>query len=138
MSDDCLFCSIVSGDVPSDTVAESDHAVAFRDVNPQAPTHVLVIPRVHQPDIGSLAAAEPEATIDLLGAGTTCRRRRGRLLPPGVQHRRRGEPDGVPLPRARAGRSIDELAAGLTHVCDALMNAVTSSATRSGCSHSTR
>ena len=64
---DCLFCSIVSGDVPSDTVAESDHAVAFRDVNPQAPTHVLVIPRVHQPDIGSLAATEPEATIDLLG-----------------------------------------------------------------------
>ena len=63
---DCLFCSIVSGDVPSDTVAESDHAVAFRDVNPQAPTHVLVIPRVHQPDIGRLAAAEPEATIDLL------------------------------------------------------------------------
>ena len=66
MTDDCLFCSIVSGDVPSDTVAESDHAVAFRDVNPQAPTHVLVIPRVHQPDIGSLAAAEPEATLDLL------------------------------------------------------------------------
>jgi histidine triad (HIT) family protein len=66
MTDDCLFCSIVSGGVPSDTVAESDHAVAFRDVNPQAPTHVLVIPRVHQPDIGSLAAAEPEATIDLL------------------------------------------------------------------------
>lgn len=66
MTDDCLFCSIVSGDVPSDTVAESDHAVAFRDVNPQAPTHVLVIPRVHQPDIGSLAAAEPEVTLDLL------------------------------------------------------------------------
>ena len=66
MTDDCLFCSIVSGDVPSDTVAETDHAVAFRDVNPQAPTHVLVIPRVHQPDIGSLAEAEPEATIDLL------------------------------------------------------------------------
>ena len=47
MTDDCLFCSIVSGDVPSDTVAESDHAVAFRDVNPQAPTHVLVVPRMH-------------------------------------------------------------------------------------------
>jgi histidine triad (HIT) family protein len=65
-TDDCLFCSIVSGDVPSETVAESDHAVAFRDVNPQAPTHVLVIPRVHQPDIGSLTAADPEATVDLL------------------------------------------------------------------------
>ena len=64
--DDCLFCSIVSGDVPSDTVAETDHSVAFRDVDPQAPTHVLVIPRVHEPDIGSLAEADPEATIDLL------------------------------------------------------------------------
>ncbi len=66
MSDDCLICSIVAGDVPSDTVAESDHAVAFRYIDPQAPTHVLVIPRAHQPDIGSLVEAEPEATIDLL------------------------------------------------------------------------
>jgi histidine triad (HIT) family protein len=66
MTDDCLFCSIVAGDVPGDIVAETDHSVAFRDVNPQAPTHVLVVPRVHQPDIGSLAAAEAEATIDLL------------------------------------------------------------------------
>ncbi len=66
MSDDCLFCAIVAGDVPSETVAESDHAIAFTDVNPQAPTHVLVIPRVHQPDIGSLAEAEPEAAVDLL------------------------------------------------------------------------
>ena len=66
MTDDCLFCSIVAGDVPSDIVAETDHAVAFRDINPQAPTHVLVIPRVHQPDIGNLADTEPDATIDLL------------------------------------------------------------------------
>ena len=66
MTDDCLFCSIVAGDVPSDTIAVSNHSVAFRDVDPQAPTHVLVVPRVHQPDIGSLSEAEPEATIDLL------------------------------------------------------------------------
>jgi histidine triad (HIT) family protein len=66
MSDDCLFCSIVAGDVPSDIVAETDHAIAFTDVNPQAPTHVLVVPRLHQPDIGSLAEAEPDATIDML------------------------------------------------------------------------
>jgi histidine triad (HIT) family protein len=64
--DDCLFCSIVAGDVPSDIVAETDHSVAFTDVNPQAPTHVLVVPRVHRPDIGSLAEVEPGATIDLL------------------------------------------------------------------------
>jgi histidine triad (HIT) family protein len=66
MTDDCLFCSIAAGDVPAEIVAETDHSIAFKDVNPQAPTHVLVIPRVHQPDIGSLAEAEPDATIDLL------------------------------------------------------------------------
>ena len=64
--DDCLFCKIVSGEVPGDVVHTTERTVAFRDVDPQAPTHVLVIPRVHQPDIGSLAEAEPEATLDLL------------------------------------------------------------------------
>ncbi|HNP64687.1 MAG TPA: histidine triad nucleotide-binding protein [Woeseiaceae bacterium] len=44
---DCLFCKIVAGDIPADVVYESDTAVAFRDINPQAPTHVLVIPRKH-------------------------------------------------------------------------------------------
>jgi histidine triad (HIT) family protein len=44
---DCLFCRIVRGEVPSTTVAESEHAVAFRDVNPVAPVHVLVVPRTH-------------------------------------------------------------------------------------------
>ncbi|MCW2799248.1 MAG: histidine triad nucleotide-binding protein [Aeromicrobium sp.] len=63
---DCLFCKIVAGDIPADIVSETEHTVAFRDVNPQAPTHVLVIPRRHEPNIGSLAAADPEATITLL------------------------------------------------------------------------
>jgi histidine triad (HIT) family protein len=63
---DCLFCKIVAGDIPAEIVAETDHTVAFRDLNPQAPTHVLVIPRRHEPDIGSLAVADPEATIAVL------------------------------------------------------------------------
>ncbi|MCK5892472.1 MAG: histidine triad nucleotide-binding protein [Aeromicrobium sp.] len=66
MSDDCLFCSIVAGDVPADVVGETDHTLAFRDINPQAPTHVLVIPKRHEPDVASLAAADPEATVDLI------------------------------------------------------------------------
>jgi len=67
MSDpDCLFCKIVAGEIPADKVGETEHTVAFRDINPQAPTHVLVIPKVHQPDIGSLAAADPDAAIALL------------------------------------------------------------------------
>ncbi len=56
---DCLFCKIVAGDIPADVVHESDTTVAFRDIEPQAPTHVLVIPRSHHADAAALAAAEP-------------------------------------------------------------------------------
>jgi len=44
---DCLFCKIVAGEIPADIVYESETALAFRDINPQAPTHILVIPRKH-------------------------------------------------------------------------------------------
>lgn len=47
MSTDCLFCRIVRGDLPATIVAEDEHCVAFRDIGPQAPTHVLVVPRQH-------------------------------------------------------------------------------------------
>jgi histidine triad (HIT) family protein len=53
--DDCLFCKIAAGDIPADVVRENDRTIAFRDVNPQAPTHVLVIPREHFADVGALA-----------------------------------------------------------------------------------
>jgi len=56
---DCLFCKIVTGDIPAERVAESDRVIAFRDINPQAPTHVLVIPRDHHPGLAALAAADP-------------------------------------------------------------------------------
>jgi len=44
---DCLFCKILDGDIPAEIVYESETAIAFRDINPQAPTHVLIIPRKH-------------------------------------------------------------------------------------------
>ena len=44
---DCIFCKIVSGEIPGDIVYQDDDVLAFRDLNPQAPTHVLVIPRKH-------------------------------------------------------------------------------------------
>ena len=47
MSYDCLFCKIINGDIPADIVAQTDHVLAFRDINPQAKTHVLIIPKVH-------------------------------------------------------------------------------------------
>jgi histidine triad (HIT) family protein len=52
-----LFCKIIAGEIPADVVAESDVAIAFRDVNPQAPTHVLVIPRDHLENVAAVAAA---------------------------------------------------------------------------------
>lgn len=66
---DCLFCKIVSGDVPADVVHETATTLAFRDVNPQAPTHVLVIPRSHRPNAAALGAAEPDVLVDLVAAG---------------------------------------------------------------------
>ena len=47
---DCLFCKIVNGEIPADKVAENDNFLAFRDIDPQAPVHILVIPKEHIPD----------------------------------------------------------------------------------------
>jgi histidine triad (HIT) family protein len=55
---DCLFCKIVAGEIPSDRVLEDDDVIAFRDIAPRAPTHVLVIPRRHIPDAHALAAKD--------------------------------------------------------------------------------
>jgi histidine triad (HIT) family protein len=52
---DCLFCKIAAGDVPADRVLESERTIAFRDINPQAPVHVLVIPRAHLADLAAVA-----------------------------------------------------------------------------------
>ncbi|GAB2806798.1 histidine triad nucleotide-binding protein [Actinocorallia aurea] len=51
---DCLFCKIISGEVPAQVVRETEHTLAFRDINPQAPVHVLVIPKLHVPDFAAL------------------------------------------------------------------------------------
>ena len=51
---DCLFCKILREEIPTDFVFESEHAVAFRDINPQAPTHVLIIPRKHVATINDI------------------------------------------------------------------------------------
>lgn len=64
--DDCLFCKILAGEVPADRVAETERAFAFRDISPQAPTHVLVIPKVHSPTLPELAAAHPEFALAVL------------------------------------------------------------------------
>jgi histidine triad (HIT) family protein len=53
---ECLFCRIVAGEIPATIVAQTDGAVAFTDIAPVAPTHVVVIPRVHMADLAALSA----------------------------------------------------------------------------------
>lgn len=60
---DCIFCKIVSGEIPSDKVYEDEKMLAFRDLNPEAPQHVLIIPKVH---LSSVSDATDEH-IELLG-----------------------------------------------------------------------
>lgn len=63
MTESCLFCRIASGDIPAAFVAETEDAVAFRDISPKAPTHILVIPRAH---IDSLATADDDPLLGRL------------------------------------------------------------------------
>ena len=63
MTDSCLFCRIVRGEIPARIVREDEHTVAFRDIDPKAPTHVLVIPKDH---VASLDEVRDAATVGRL------------------------------------------------------------------------
>ena len=64
--EDCLFCKIVAGEIPSNKLYEDEALLAFYDIDPQAPVHVLVVPRDHHGDIAQLAAADPELLGDVV------------------------------------------------------------------------
>lgn len=64
----CIFCRIVAGEVPATIVHNTATTVAFRDVSPQAPTHVLVVPRTHVVNAAELATLEPGTMADLVAA----------------------------------------------------------------------
>jgi histidine triad (HIT) family protein len=65
-ADECLFCKIVAGEIPAEVVHVTESAVAFRDIDAQAPTHVLVVPRDHYANAAELAAGDPHATAELV------------------------------------------------------------------------
>ena len=82
MTDSCLFCRIVRGEIPAKIVREDEHTVAFRDIDPKAPTHILVIPKEHVASLDeatdptlvgrlSLAAAEIARSEGLTGGYRT-------------------------------------------------------------------
>jgi histidine triad (HIT) family protein len=68
MSDDCLFCSIAGGDIPSTTVFDKGNVLGFRDINPQAPTHVLVIPKMHLQSWHDLSPDHADLMMELVAA----------------------------------------------------------------------
>lgn len=71
MAEDCLFCKIAAKEIPSTVVAETDDWVAFRDVNPQAPTHILIVPRKHIPSLNGLEEGDRELLGRLFLAAKT-------------------------------------------------------------------
>ncbi len=74
---DCLFCKFVSGEIAADVVHETDTTLAFRDINPQAPTHVLVVPKAHHANALALATAAPSVMADLVAAAGAVAEREG-------------------------------------------------------------
>jgi histidine triad (HIT) family protein len=66
VTDDCLFCRIAKGEIPATVVHETDRTMAFRDIGPKAPVHVLVIPKEHHADLAALAAADPVLAGEVL------------------------------------------------------------------------
>lgn len=77
MPHDCLFCGIASGRIPSDQVHADDQVVAFRDISPKAPVHVLVIPREHIGSAADLTEAHAELLGRLFAVGAEVARREG-------------------------------------------------------------
>ena len=65
---DCIFCKIATGEIPAERVLETEHSVVFKDINPSAPVHCLVIPKTHIPTVNDVADAPPEVLADLLKA----------------------------------------------------------------------
>jgi len=68
---DCLFCKIVAGEIPSTKVYEDEQVIAFRDIDPKAPSHILVIPRDHYPSIHEVPQEKNSIFTDLMSATST-------------------------------------------------------------------
>ncbi len=65
---DCLFCRIAGGELPATVVLDTERVLAFRDITPQAPTHVLVVPKMHYADAAAMVGADPGLAAELLAA----------------------------------------------------------------------
>ena len=77
MSDGCLFCGIVAGDIPANLVAEGEEWIAFRDIHPQAPTHVLLVSRRHLSTLDDMGEGDESLAGALVGAAARIARDEG-------------------------------------------------------------
>lgn len=77
MNEDCLFCKIIAGAIPSEKVYEDDVCIAFNDISPQAPTHILVIPREHFDSLDTAAKDHKETLGHLLLTAAEIAREKG-------------------------------------------------------------
>jgi histidine triad (HIT) family protein len=76
-TDQCIFCRIVAGEVPSERVAETDRSIAFRDISPHAPVHVLVVPKRHETNLAALVAVSTEDLADVFSLAAQVARAEG-------------------------------------------------------------
>jgi histidine triad (HIT) family protein len=67
--DNCIFCKIVAREIPARVVDETELCIAFQDIAPRQPVHILVVPKSHQSNVAELASAEPETLVDLVKLG---------------------------------------------------------------------
>ncbi len=74
---DCVFCRIAAGEIPADILYQDDQVIAFRDINPMAPTHLLVIPTKHIPSLGQLSGAESSLVADMVNVANQLAKREG-------------------------------------------------------------
>ena len=74
---DCIFCKIIAGEIPSSKVYEDEHVLAFKDINPQAPVHVLVIPKTHIESVDKLDATNADIAAKVLASVPAVARQSG-------------------------------------------------------------
>jgi len=79
LDSNCLFCKIITGEIPAEIIFRSDSVVAFNDITPQAPTHVLIIPTIHVENIGDLSQSSPTITAELFSVAKQIAADRGLL-----------------------------------------------------------
>ena len=112
----CLFCRIIRREIPASIVYEDDHVLAFNDINPQAPTHVLIVPKRHIETLNALEPGDDQIVGELARrAAAIAQRARDirRRLSNRLQHQPRRRPDGVSHPPASARRPQHGVAPGI-------------------------